>query len=231
MGGDSPLLHQPARTPEAWFSQEYVEGAGPAVAGPGGGEGEDQPLEPPRFSQEDRLLLEHRDLVPGVEAPAVNDKDAPETSQHAGHDEAVHCDPGLLGGHAVEIEVGLMGELSLAELAEEIRVDTDHGSLMYSSLYWMSKVPSPLTEVNELGVRLEILLSERSPRRFGEGPGRPRPRRRPLDAVHPGHGLTEQALIFPHDGAGTPKDTHTRTLFRESPSSLQPGLSCPNGYP
>jgi hypothetical protein len=57
-------------------------------------------------------ILEHRALVRGVVTATVYDEDAAAPEHHRAKHELANRVLGFLGGHAVEIDVRLMGELA-----------------------------------------------------------------------------------------------------------------------
>jgi hypothetical protein len=109
------------------------------------------------------VLLENRDMLARVEAPAVDDEDAAEAPDDARHDEAIHRDARLLGRHPVEIQVSLVGKVTLTELSEEAGVDTDNGSLHV--LVGVLDVEAALAahQVHELGEGLQLFFCQRPP--------------------------------------------------------------------
>src|SRR5690606_22929793 len=101
---------RPARLP----AQEDVDGAGAAVGGTGGGEGQHLRSQPSPGEPLLHAFLEHWDLILGMQPPPVDHEDAALPIPAARLDEAHQGFLRFHPGEAVEIERALDGVLAVA---------------------------------------------------------------------------------------------------------------------
>src|SRR5947199_5241595 len=116
------------RAARAVTPQQHVERSRPAVAGPGGREGQYDARRTPPGEPALQPFFQHRRLVFRVEAAPVNDQDAAKPGADAVREKPVHHRARLLGRQSVQVDVRLPGEIPTPQPPHEPRIETDDGA-------------------------------------------------------------------------------------------------------